>query len=213
MTLKKKSEINILSKRKTFLNKPEYVRIGDKKYKINTDFRIAIRCNDIAMDPKIGDYEKALAIIYILFGEEGLNNESDYDELLRLGQKYLNLGKDLEDSKEEPDMDFTQDMNYIEASFMSDYQIDLPNTKMHWWTFYNLINGLSNSEFGNCCVLNRIRNLRAYDVSQIKDRKERERIVKAKKQVVLRKNEPVLSKEQQESVRELEKLIKQGFLH
>ncbi len=195
------------------MNKPEYVKVGNKKYKINTDFRIALKCNDIAMDETIGDYEKSLAIIYSLYGDEGLNSEADYEQLLRLGQKYLNLGKEIENTNEEPDMDFSQDMDYIEASFMSDYQIDLSNTKMHWWTFYNLINGLSNSEFGSCCVLNRIRNLRTYDVSQIKDRKEREKIVKAKKQVALKKNEPLLSKEQQESVRELEKLIKQGLSH
>ena len=69
-------------------------------------------------------------------------------------------------------MDYKQDMDYIEASFMSDYRINLSNVKIHWWTFSNLMNGLSNSEFGNCCVLNRIRNLRTYDTSQIKDKKE-----------------------------------------
>ena len=167
---------------------PKYVKIGEKKYKINTDFRVAIGCQEIALDDSIGDFERALAIIYKLFGDEGLNDSDNYDKLLELAQKFLSCGKEVDvKSNENPDMDFIQDMDYIEASFMSDYNIDLANTEMHWWKFYNLINGLSNSEMGNCCVLNRIRNLRTFDTKDIKDQKELAKINEAKKQVALKK--------------------------
>ena len=169
-------------------NYPEYVKINDIKYKINTDFRVAIECQDIATDEKINDYERALAIIYKLFGEDGINTPQHYEKLLELAIKYLSCGKEIDNkTNEEPDMDFSQDMDYIEASFMSDYNIDLTNIEMHWWKFYNLINGLSNSEMGNCCVLNRVRNLRTYDTKDIKDPKELEKIKKAKEQVALKK--------------------------
>ena len=190
------------------MNNPEYVKIGDKKYKINIDFRVAIECNSIAMNNSIGEYEKALAIIYKLFGEVGLNDFQNHQKLLELGQRYLRLDKAFEESNSEPDMDFKQDMDYIETSFMSDYKIDLSTTKMHWWTFYNLINGLSNSEFGNCCVLNRVRNLRTYDVSQIKNRKEREKIIKAQKSVALKKPEVKLTKAQEDSIKRFKELMK-----
>jgi hypothetical protein len=170
------------------MNYPEYVKVEDKKYKINTDFRVAIECQNIATNEIIGDYERALAIVYKLFGEEGINTPQHYEKLLELAIKYLSCGKEVDNkTNEEPDMDFTQDMDYIEASFMSDYNIDLTNTEMHWWKFYNLINGLSNSEMGNCCVLNRVRNLRTYDTKDIKDPKELEKIKKAKQQVALKK--------------------------
>ena len=169
------------------MNYPEYVKINDKKYKINTDFRVAIECNEIAMDETISDFERALAIIYKLFGDDGINDTNNYEKLLELAQKYLSCGKEVVDNNEEPDMDFIQDMDYIETSFMSDYSIDLANTDMHWWKFYNLMNGLSNSEMGNCCVLNRVRNLRTYDTKDIKDQKELEKIKKAKEQVALKK--------------------------
>lgn len=167
---------------------PKYVKIGEKKYKINTDFRVAIECQEIALDDSIGDFERALAIIYKLFGEDGLNDSNNYEKLLELAQKYLSCGKEV-DSKtnEEPDMDFIQDMPYIKASFRSDYNINLDDEKMHWWEFYDLINGLSNSEMGNCCVLNRIRNLRTFDTKDIKDQKELAKINEAKKQVALKK--------------------------
>lgn len=167
---------------------PEYVEVENKRYKINTDFRVAIECNRIAEDDNIGDFERALAIIYTLFGDDGINIPDHYEKLLELAEKYLLCGKEIDKkSNEKLDMDFVEDMDYIEASFMSDYHIDLANLEMHWWKFNNLMNGLSNSELGNCCVLNRIRNLRTYDVSQIKDKKERDKILKAKKQVELKK--------------------------
>ena len=103
-------------------------------------------------------------------------------------------------------MDFIQDMDYIEASFMSDFHIDLANTEMHWWKFMKLINGLSNSELGNCCVLNNIRNLRNFDVSQIKDDKERQKILKAKQQFALKKNEKKFTKEQEDAMDKFNKL-------
>jgi hypothetical protein len=119
-----------------------------------------------------------------------------------MGIKYLSCGEEKQDNNEEPDMDFIQDMDYIETSFMSDYGIDLENTKMHWWKFYNLMNGLSNSEMGNCCVLNRVRNLRTYDTKDIKDQKELERIKKAKEQVALKKRtvKKNLTTEQQNNI-------------
>lgn len=183
---------------------PKFVRIGDKKYSINTDFRVAIECNEIALDKDIGDYERALAVIFKLYGEKGLNDFENHEKLLELAQKFLSINKNSDNNdNDEPDMDFVQDMDYIKASFMSDYNINLDDREMHWWEFFNLINGLSSSEIGNCCVLNRVRNLRTYDVSQIKDKKEREKIVKAKKQVALKTNEKEnnLTKEQEESMR------------
>lgn len=168
---------------------PEYVKVGDKKYKINTDFRTAIECDVIGRDNTIGDYERALAIIYKLFGDEGLDDADNHNELLRLAKKYLLCGNEMERPEEEPNMSYEQDMDYIEASFMSDFRIDLSNSKMHWWKFNKLINGLSNSELGNCCVLNRVRNLRDFDIKQIKDPKEKRKIQKAKEQVALKKND------------------------
>ena len=169
------------------MNYPEYVKVGEKKYKINTDFRVAIECNRIAEDETICDLERALAIIYTLFGEEGINSQDDYEKLLELAQKYLLCGKEFKDTNEKPDMDFIEDMDYIEASFMSDYHMDLENTKMHWWKFMKLMNGLSNSELGNCCILNNVRNLRNFDESKIEDSKEKQKIHEAKQQVALKK--------------------------
>ena len=185
------------------------IQIEDTIYEANTDFRVAIRCNEIAMDDTIGDYERALGIICTMFGPDALDNPNHYEKLLKWVQNYLSCGQEIEDTKEQPDMDYTEDMDYIEASFMSDYQIDLESTEMDWQKFNKLINGLSNSEMGNCCILNRVRNLRNFDVSEIQDSKERQKIAKAKEQVALKKykKENHLTKEQEESMKKLNEML------
>lgn len=190
-------------------NYPEYVIVNERKYNIKTDFRVAIRCNEIANDETIGELERALGVICTLFGKECINYPQDYEKLLKMAKKYLSCGKDLDNvDDKELDMDFIQDYDYIVASFMSDYHIDLNDTKMHWWEFFNLLNGLSNSEVGSCCVLNRIRNLRNFDVNEVKDAKTRNKIIKAKNQVALKKDKKVeMTEEQKQSAEEFYKAL------
>lgn len=168
---------------------PTSVKVNGKIYPLNSDFRVAIRCNEIYTDNSITNAEKSLAVIYLLFGDEGLSNEQDYEKLLELGCKFLMCGMEpKETTNEEPDMDYIQDEKYIESSFKYDYGYDpYKMDYLHWWEFFNDLNNLSNSETGSCCVLSRVRNLRTFDTSKIKDYKERQKIEKAKKQVALKK--------------------------
>ena len=189
-------------------NYPEYVSIKGKQYKINTDFRIAIECSRVAEDEKIGDLERSLAVIYLLFGDDGIDNPQDYELLLKSAKKYLSCGKELDKkTNDKPNMDFIKDYDYIEASFMSDYHIDLSNKEMHWWKFFNLLEGLSNSDMGNCCILNRIRNFRDFDISQIKDPKERRKAKEMQDLIALDKKEVHLTAEQEASMERLNKIL------
>ena len=191
-------------------NYPEYAEINDKRYKINTDFRVAIECQNIATDESISDYERALAIIYKLFGDDGIDDFNNYDKLLEIATKYLSCGKELDNKNEESDMDFVQDKGYIESSFKYDYKYNPYELKyLHWYEFYNDLSNLSNSEMGNCCVLNRVRNLRNYDTKEIKDPKERKKVEEAKKQVALKKEHKKreFSEKEQKNMEEFYKSI------
>ena len=187
---------------------PQYVEVNGKQYKINTDFRVAIECNRIAEDDTIGDFERALGVICTLFGTDALDNPQDYEKLLKMAKKYLSCGIDDSAIKEQKkDMDFIQDYSYIKTSFRSDYGIKLDEENMHWWEFMDLMNGLSNSELGNCCVLNRIRNLRNFDVKDIKDPVQKAKILEAKEMVALDKKEVKLTEKQQKSVDDFYRLL------
>ena len=163
---------------------PEDAEVNGKRYKINTDFRIALRCNEISENNDIMDEERGLAIVYLLFGDEGINNIEDSNELLEIALKFLSCGqkKEKDNKKEEVDMDFEQDWNYIQTSFFSDYNIDLTKSQIHWWKFCNMLGGLTDK-----CIFNRVRFVRNFDISQIKDSKEREKWIKQKELVALKR--------------------------
>ena len=163
------------------MNYPEYVEVEGKRYKINTNFKVAIECNNIAMDTSIRDYERALAIIYKLYGEEGLNDFDNHNKLLELAQKYLACGKELKKNDGKPDMDYKQDYGLI------------------WASFNELIGGLSNSELGNCCILNKVRNIRSKKLSDIKDPKEKEEYRKLQNEWAIEKYKTHATEEQKKS--------------
>lgn len=162
-------------------NYPEYAQVKGKKYKINTDYTIALKCNEIA-ESDIPEEERGLAIIYLLFGDEAIQDSQNWNELLNIAVKFLTCGKEIKKDNEEADISFKQDWGYVQASFFSDYNIDLTKQPMHWWLFYDLVCGLTDK-----CVLNRIRFIRNFDISQIKDQKEKEKWIKQKEQVAIKK--------------------------
>lgn len=192
-------------------NYPTYLEIDGVRYNINTDFRYAIECNRIAEDNTINDYERSLGIICTLFGVDALDNPSHYEKLLKGAEKYLLCGEKKQvDNNEKPNMDYIQDMDLIETSFFSDYGIELENKEIHWWKFNKLINGLSNSEMGNSCILNRVRNLRSIDLTEIKDIKRRNEIRKAQEYYSLNKKESKrkFTEKEKESMNEFYEQIK-----
>ena len=190
------------------MSNPQYVKVDDKLYKINTDFRIALECNKIAEDESIGNLERAMAIIYKLFGEEGLDCENQ-NKLLELGMKYLLLGREEKSLKNEPhdkyELDFNKCVGLIKASFKFDYKYDPYELEyLHWYDFYNDLESLSTSEFGNCCILNRIVSILEQEPKEIKDSKQRQKLIDAQKllkEKYCKKQEKEMTKEQEESAR------------
>lgn len=190
------------------MNNPQYVKVDDKLYKINTDFRIALECNNIAEDKTIGEYERALAIIYKLFGEDGLDCENQ-NKLLELAMKYLLLGNDKKElkneNKEKYELDFNKCIGLIKASFKFDYKYDPYELEyLHWYDFYNDLASLSTSEFGNCCILNRVTSILNQEPKEIKDNKQRQKLIEAQKllsQKYCKQEEVKMTKEQEESAK------------
>lgn len=170
---------------------PEFIDVGTHRYKINTDFRLALKCDEIFRNDSICDYEKTLAIIYILLGEEALNDFENQEKIVKLITKYLTCNADINKNEIDtiPSMSFTQDQGYIKASFMSDYNIDLDKIEMHWWQFHDLLQGLTDDS-----VLSRVRTIREEPLSGKKG-KEREKWEKAKKQVELKMEKTQREKE------------------
>ena len=179
---------------------PRYAEVAGVQYEINTDYRVALKCFEVIEDPNICDEERALAVIYLLFGEVPTDH---LDDFLRIAGDYLRCGEKAEAQESaQKDMDFNADEKYIAASFMSDYQIDLSITDMHFWQYIHLIQG-----FTERSVMSRVREIRNYDLEELKDPKSRAKMVKAKQAVALPDK---FSKAEQEAIDEFEKLFEVG---
>lgn len=186
------------------MNNPEYVKVNDKLYKINTDFRVALECNKIAEDTSISDIERGMAIIYKLFGEEGLNCDNQ-QKLLELAIKYISIGEKVEKKDEKFELDVDKCMGLIKSSFKFDYKYDpFEKEYLHYYDYYNDLQSLSTSEFGNCCIFNRVTSILNQDPKEIKDNKSRQNLIDAQKMLRQKycKEEKVnMTKEQEESAK------------
>ncbi len=165
---------------------PTHAEVEGELYELNTDYRYALECFKIIDSTSISDIERAIAVVSVLFGREDENgNIINIPENLNIALEkaafFLSCGKENKDIKEiKKDMDFEYDKEYIRASFMSDYSIDLSNRELHFWQFCELISGLTENS-----ILNRVRDLRNTDLSDYKDSKTRTKIEEAMKRVAL----------------------------
>lgn len=117
--------------------------------------------------------------------------------------KYLLLGNDQKElkseNKEKYELDFNKCIGLIKASFKFDYKYDPYELEyLHWYDFYNDLQNLSTSEFGNCCVLNRVTSILNQDASKIKDTKDKKQVIDAQKEL-LKKYCIIKEKEQTEA--------------
>lgn len=184
-------------------NYPDSIEVKGKRYKLNTDFRVALRCFEVIDDDNIDDYERGFAITYLLIGDIPFDELND---ILPLLKKYLSCNENNDDEEEtKPDMDLLYDEKYIIASFMSDYQMDLSRIEyLHWWQFVTLVGGLTND-----CILNRVREIRTMDLKDYKG-KARQKLQKAKEQLALPHKHYKLSKEEEDAMAEFDKKLNPG---
>lgn len=178
---------------------PTKARINGIEYPLKTDYSTGIRCMAVCSDIDISDTERALAIIYLLFGF--LPDLNECEPFLKTAVEFLQCGKKIEKgAKNATDFDYEFDEDYIIASFESDYHINLElEPDMHWWRYCQLLNGLTEH-----CILNRVREIRNYDLNDCADAKYRRKMEDAKKAVAL----PVRrTKEEQRAIEKFEALF------
>ena len=180
---------------------PAYAQIGKKRYALNTSYKVAIGCIDVINSSEFSDEERALLVIALLYKDWEKIPERDYGKACKIAVKYLQCGReDTKNYNHEKDMDYKKDMDYIKASFMSDYEIDLnKNSNMHWYNFFNYCNGLTQN-----CILNRVRDIRNYDLNNIKDKNQKEKMQELKEIFALPKS---VSKEELERIKKYNEIF------
>ena len=172
-----------------------------KGYHINTDFKCGIKISLALDDWQLGDEERVLTALSLLYGE-GIPD--DMNIALDGLRWFLTCGReadkasysdidDVDNAKESVNVkgddisfDFEVDASNIYAAFLKNYNIDLTKTDMHWFQFIALFSNLKNTS------LNDMMCYRTIDLSQYKGEqkaemkalKERYKIHKITKQQV-----------------------------
>lgn len=180
---------------------PTKIEVNEHIYNLNTDYRIALACLKAINDKKITDLERLYAIEGLLIDDDIYpEDEEILKEKIAI---YLRCGNTENVSEDEIDMDYFQDEVRIKTSIRQCYHLNLNEINyLHWWEYNELISGLTNES-----ILSKTRELRKYDLSQIKDPKEKERIRKAQEYVALKEDERELTKKEEESIKQFYKDI------
>lgn len=159
---------------------PTKMEANGRIYDIDTDYRTALACFRAINDAEITDLERGYAIETLLLGDNVLpEDEPILTEKIR---NYLRCGKEENTSASEIDYDYLQDEVYTKTSIRQCYHLNLNEIPyMHWYEYNELISGLTED-----ALINQIRILRSKDPSEIKDEKERAKLIEAQDRVALK---------------------------
>ena len=196
----------------------DIITFEGQQIKVKLSFDVVLRAFELLEDDYFSDAEKweMLAEMFVAdpadirglrLSEKVTFANAVFDYLIaERTEKPAENSDEIEDYSysDEPYYDFTQDADYIYASFLFDYNIDLieQQGKLHWKKFKALLNGLSEKTKFREVVNIRMRELP-------KDKEERRRLEKLKRLYALKEkpqNEARIKKKVEELDRKMNDL-------
>lgn len=182
---------------------PISIRIKDRNYKINSDFRVSILFEMLMQDDELTEQDKivrALNLYYPIIPK-------DIDEAIKKIIYFYKCGKDEEDCKGnksrkvEEIYSFDYDDEYIYSAFLSQYAIDLQDIEyLHWWKFKALFKSLKEDN-----MIVKIMGYRSTDIASIKDKNQKAYYKRMKKIY-----EIPHSKKEKEKINAIEEVLMNG---
>lgn len=170
---------------------------------LNTDFRTSILFELLMQDKDISNEDKVALSINLYFNRQPTSYQemekmtrviiwfyscgNKKKELKKINQKEEIVKKD---KKRKQIYSFEQDDFLIYSAFMEQYGIDLNETKLHWWKFKAMFDGLNDN-----MLFSKVMGYRSIDLSKIQDKKQREHYAKLQKHWALVDNRSVEEKE------------------
>lgn len=129
---------------------PEVVCIGGAGYPVNWGYRAFLLIEICLFDSRLNDEQKILNCLNIFYLQripEDISAAIEYLQwFYRCGkQEKQQKGKERGGQKVARCYDFEQDASYIYAAFLTQYGIDLQDTKnydLHWWKFNAMFESL-----------------------------------------------------------------------
>ena len=164
---------------------PETVLVEGREFTINTDFRAGVLFELTILDRDLSDREKFNKVMEVFYGRTPPNNKKEALKAIISFYKCQTESEKILADEEAATAgngtppkriyDFKYDDGYIYAAFLQQYGIDLSIARLHWWRFMSLFKSLTDET-----LFVKIMGYRSADTSKIKNRAERERIMKLK---------------------------------
>lgn len=187
---------------------PTEVKIDNKKYKINSDFRTSILFELMIQDDSIAEKDIPFLAMDLYYPVRPENHKEAIEKILW----FYKCGVDEEisskksessnskDTKKNNIYSFEYDANYIYAAFLNQYGIDLQDIEnLHWWKFRAMFKALNEDN-----LFVKIMGYRDIDLSKIEDKDEKERYKKLKE---LYKLPSKVDKEEKAKINEIESIL------
>lgn len=129
---------------------PEAVELDGSVYPVNWGYRAIMLIEICMFDAERSEEQKVLDALNIFFNQ---NIPSNFDEALNQLMWFYRCGKSERNNKNQGAQGkqarrcycFDQDAPYIYAAFLTQYGMDLNNTKnfdLHWWKFHAMFESL-----------------------------------------------------------------------
>jgi hypothetical protein len=116
---------------------PDTIKVNGKDFFINTDFRLWLKFGEMINDNRpLSDY------LFLIKEGEDIPLANFFPQLVEFYSNPNLTPKDTNNTSRDKIIDYIEDGEYIVASFMQDYRIDLTSVDMHWHMFKALFSGL-----------------------------------------------------------------------
>lgn len=125
---------------------PETVEVNGREYRIEADYRKVLAYQRLLQDPEMDDQDKAVLGLALFYGDQV--RREDVQDLLAYSQYFINRGQEPREDQDEAaprkerTFDILEDSGRIYAAFLQVYGINLRKAKIHWWIFWELLEGL-----------------------------------------------------------------------
>ena len=169
---------------------PKALEVHGEFYPIITDFREYIRLLDMLKCKELNEIQRIMILGEYFLTDISIDQEAIHalTDFVTMDLKEKENNSDSEEEGEEQEetekknlFSYEIDYPYILSGFLRDYGIDLETVEyLHWWKFRMLFDGLSDDTE----IKQRIM-YRGINLSDIKDRDERKRILKIQRSIQL----------------------------
>lgn len=183
---------------------PTTVTINHTIYRINSNFRVSILFELMMLDNELTEEEKITTALELYYPVMPTDLNKAIEEIIKFyscDSNSSNSNAPIGTKKSFNDVyNFEFDSDYIYSAFIDQYSIDLNSINyLHWWKFKAMFKSLKEDN-----LISKIISYRSIDLSEIQDDDERARYKKLKE---LYKLPNGYEKEDNEKIKEIEKML------